>query len=50
MSTKKNFVSQRVVPHCNQLPDYVKNVQKTNEFKNAYDRHAGYEKTFVVNQ
>ena len=47
---RKNFFSQRVVSHWNQLPDHVKMVQKTNEFKNAYDRHTGYEKTFAVNQ
>ena len=47
---RKNFFSHRVVSHWNQLPDHVKLVQKTNDFKNAYDSHTGYGRTFVVNQ
>ena len=47
---RKNFFSHRVVPHWNQLPDHVKMVQKTNDFKNTYDRHTGFEKNYAVNQ
>ena len=47
---RKYFFSNRVVPHWNQLPDPVKMVQKTNDFKNSYDRHTGYERNYVVNQ
>ena len=39
---RKNFFSNRVVDHWNQLPDHVKMSQKTNDFKNALDRHCGY--------
>ena len=39
---RKNFFSHRVVPHWNQLPDHVKQAQKTNDFKNALDQHFGY--------
>ena len=39
---RKNFFSNRVVDHWNQLPDHVKISQKTNDFKNALDRHCGY--------
>ena len=41
---RKNFFSQRVVPHWNQLPNDVKQAKNTNEFKNAYDAHTGYKK------
>ena len=41
---RKNFFSQRVVPYWNQLPNHVKQAKKTNEFKNAYDEHTGYQK------
>ena len=47
---RKNFFSQSVVPHWNQLPNHVKMVQKTNEFKNAYDRHTGFSRTNALNQ
>ena len=47
---RRNFFSHRVVSHWNQLPDHVKMAQKTNAFKNAYDSHTGYSRTFVVNQ
>ena len=39
---RKNFFSYRVVDHWNRLPDQVKMSQKTNDFKNALDRHCGY--------
>ena len=41
---RKNFFSHRVVPFWNQLPNHVKMVQKTNEFKNAYDRYTGFDR------
>ena len=46
---RKNIFSQRVVSHWNQLPNHVKMVQKTNEFKNAYDRHTGFGRTNAIN-
>jgi hypothetical protein len=39
---RKNFFSHRVVPHWNQLPDYVKMAQKTDCFKSALDSFYGY--------
>ena len=39
---RRNYFSHRVIRHWNQLPNHVKMCQKTNEFKNAYDRHTGY--------
>ena len=46
----KHFFSQRVVSDWNQLPNHVKMVQKTNEFKNAYDRHTGFGRNYAINQ
>ena len=41
---RRNFFSQRVVPIWNKLPNHIKQVKKTNEFKNAYDEHTGFKK------
>ena len=39
---RRNFYSHRVVPLWNQLPDHVKNVKTTTQFKIAFDSHSGY--------
>ena len=39
-----NFFSHRVVSYWNQLPDHVKMVESTNNFKNAYDNWTGFTK------
>ena len=41
---RRNFFSHRVVPFWNQLPNHVKMVEKTNDFKNEYDRFTGFDK------
>ena len=40
---RRYFYSHRVVPLWNQLPDHLKNVKTTNQFKIALDRHNGYQ-------
>ena len=47
---RKNFFSQRVVPHRNQLPNHVEMAENTNQFKNSYDKHTGYGRSLVINQ
>ena len=47
---RKHFFSQRVISDWNQLPNHVKMVQKTNEFKNAYERHTGFGRNYAINQ
>jgi ribonuclease P/MRP protein subunit RPP40 len=39
---RKNFFSQRVVSHWNQLPEHVKKADKTNGFNNSLDEYFGY--------
>ena len=37
LNKRKNFFSNRVVDHCNNLPSAVKNAENVNNFKNLYD-------------
>ena len=39
---RKNFFSQRVVSHWNQIPEHVKKADKTTGFKNSLDEYFQY--------
>ena len=39
---RRNLFSHCVVPIWNQLPDFIKQAETTNQFKNIYDKHSGY--------
>ena len=43
LETRKNFYSVRISKEWNEIPDWVKEKQSVNAFKNAYDKWASHQ-------
>ena len=43
LETRKNFYSVRITNEWNEIPDWVKEKESVNAFKNAYDKWASHQ-------